>query len=279
MCASFGAHHHTHFLLFRRGSPPFQFCSVPSQKFRPVLQEVKICVLKTVARCMPVRRQNGKQNAKKPPDLNILEKSGIESRNDARELILGASKVTIGASKQDTKIIKVENKTNPYPRKESVLKACVFSSGGFCTAGLLILQASHWAADADLLVYDNTVLFPYQFETWHLGVALELVVTVSTLRQLFLRVWPAFAESSRIANQQVLGSLELSDYFIVAFLSGTSEELFFRGALLPLFGVDWRGAALSGVLFGVLHLSGGRKASFAVWYFLSLVRCMQIKKE
>lgn len=44
------------------------------------------------------------------------------------------------------------------------------------------------------------------------------------------------------------------------------QELLFRGALLPLVGVDWRGVAASGLVFGILHISGGRNVAFATWY-------------
>ncbi|BBG93972.1 CAAX amino terminal protease family protein [Prunus dulcis] len=53
--------------------------------------------------------------------------------------------------------------------------------------------------------------------------------------------WPDFAESSEAANQQ---------------------ELLFRGALLPLFGSNWRSALAVAIIFGVLHLGSGRKATF-----------------
>ena len=43
------------------------------------------------------------------------------------------------------------------------------------------------------------------------------------------------------------------------------QELFFRGAILPLVGVDWSGAAVAGLIFGILHLTGGRNAAFAAW--------------
>lgn len=100
---------------------------------------------------------------------------------------------------------------------------------------------------------------------------------------------------------QVLTSLEPVDYMIVSFLPGISEvhkrnslccllysnarknwywfipllhwyilvvlqELLFRGALLPIFGINWTSILGVSALFGVLHLGSGRKYSFAVWY-------------
>lgn len=45
------------------------------------------------------------------------------------------------------------------------------------------------------------------------------------------------------------------------------QELLFRGALLPIFGINWPSILGVATLFGVLHLGSGRKYSFAVWYY------------
>ena len=41
-------------------------------------------------------------------------------------------------------------------------------------------------------------------EAWQLGVLFGLVVSVSIARQILIEVWPEFAESSDVANQQVM---------------------------------------------------------------------------
>lgn len=96
---------------------------------------------------------------------------------------------------------------------------------------------------------------------------------------------------------QILTSLEPQDYLVVAILPGISEvvniqrdqqkkknlfllgllglidvrddddsqEMLFRGALMPLFGTNWTGIVAVGLIFGLLHLGSGRKYSFAVW--------------
>lgn len=53
--------------------------------------------------------------------------------------------------------------------------------------------------------------------------------------------------------------------YIISSHKHVFQELLFRGALLPLVGVDWRGAAASGLVFGILHISGGRNVAFATW--------------
>lgn len=44
------------------------------------------------------------------------------------------------------------------------------------------------------------------------------------------------------------------------------QELLFRGALVPLLGMNWMSIAVVALIFGVLHLGSGRKYSFAIWY-------------
>ncbi|XP_073144580.1 uncharacterized protein [Henckelia pumila] len=104
---------------------------------------------------------------------------------------------------------------------------------------------------------------------WHLDLVVGSVLLVSSTQFLLLKIWPDFAKSSETAKQLVLTSLEPLDYLVVAFLPGKSEELLFRGALLPLFGINWTSILAVAALFGVLHLGGGRNYSFAILYISS----------
>lgn len=67
------------------------------------------------------------------------------------------------------------------------------------------------------------------------------------------------------ARPQVLGPLGAADLVWVGALPAVSEELLFRGALIPAIYPDWRGALIAGLAFGVLHNSGGRNPAFAAW--------------
>ncbi|CAA6659635.1 unnamed protein product [Spirodela intermedia] len=105
----------------------------------------------------------------------------------------------------------------------------------------------------------------FHFQIWHLELIALLVVLVSASRYILLKTWPSFAESSEAANEQALSNLNPVDYLVVACLPGISEELLFRGGLLPLFGLNWTGALVVGAIFGCLHLGGDRRYSFAAW--------------
>lgn len=154
--------------------------------------------------------------------------------------------------------------TNDAPSRGAVLRACTVTSGLIAALGLAIRQVSQVASSGGLPVFDCSEV-SFDFQVWHLELIAGLVVLISLSRYTLLKIWPDFAESSEAANRQVLTSLEAYDYLIVAFLPGISEELLFRGGLLPLLGLNWKSALAVAALFGVLHLGSGRKSSFAIW--------------
>ncbi|XP_057530298.1 uncharacterized protein LOC130808807 isoform X1 [Amaranthus tricolor] len=153
---------------------------------------------------------------------------------------------------------------NATPSRGAVLQACTITSGLIAALGLLIRQVSQVAYSEGLPFLDCSQV-SFDFQVWHLELIMGLVVLISMSRYILLKTWPDFAESSEAANKQVLTSLEAYDYLIVAFLPGISEELLFRGGMLPLLGLTWKSALAVAALFGVLHLGSGRKSSFAVW--------------
>ncbi|MCL7051714.1 hypothetical protein MKW94_011931 [Papaver nudicaule] len=153
----------------------------------------------------------------------------------------------------------------PSPSRRGVLQACIITSGMMFAVGLLIRQGSHLVVKEGWPIYDCFTQVSFDFETWHLELIAGLVILISSARFLLLKTWPNFAESSEASNQMVLSQLEPLDYILVACLPGLSEELLFRGALMPLFGLNWKSALVVAAIFGVLHLGNGRKYSFAIW--------------
>ncbi|KAH8500066.1 hypothetical protein H0E87_015342 [Populus deltoides] len=143
------------------------------------------------------------------------------------------------SSLEDISVESVQSTPNNIASRSDVLQACTVTSG--LIAALVGI------------------------EMWHLELITGLVILISSCRYLLLKTWPDFAESTEAANQQVLTSLQPLDYLVVSFLPGVAEELLFRGALLPLFGMDWKSVLLAATVFGVLHLGNGRKYSFAIW--------------
>ncbi|MED6168286.1 hypothetical protein PIB30_010344 [Stylosanthes scabra] len=149
--------------------------------------------------------------------------------------------------------------------RSAVLQACTLTSALIAALGMAIRQVSHVASAEGLPVLDCSSQVSFGFEMWHVELITGLVVLISSSRYLLLNTWTDFAESSEAANLQVLSSLQPLDYLFVAFLPGISEELLFRGAILPLLGMNLNGVGVAALIFGVLHLGNGRKSSFAIW--------------
>ncbi|XLR16103.1 hypothetical protein S83_044041, partial [Arachis hypogaea] len=95
-----------------------------------------------------------------------------------------------------------------------------------------------------LPILDCSSQVSFGFEMWHLELFTGFVVFISSSLRLLLNTWTDFADSSQAANLQVLCSLQPLDCMFVAFLPGISEELLFRGAILPLFGMNLNEAEL-----------------------------------
>ena len=99
------------------------------------------------------------------------------------------------------------------------------------------------------------------------GIASGVAGAVTVTRILLLSVWPQFKSATDTSNAQILVPLYSNplDIGIVSVIPALAEELLFRGALLPAIYPDWRGVVISGVVFGVLHINGGRNVEFGVW--------------
>ncbi|XP_023546491.1 uncharacterized protein LOC111805597 isoform X3 [Cucurbita pepo subsp. pepo] len=195
-------------------------------------------------------------------------------RKPARKLERTGEEVSIPSSSVDDNAQDVKmNSSDSSPKnrlinissRSSVLQACIITSGLIAALGVIIRQVSHVASIEGLPVIDCTSEVSFSFEMRQLQLITGLVVLISSSRFLLLKLWPDFAESSEAANRQVLTSLQPIDYALVAFLPGISEELLFRGALIPLLGFNWASVMLTAAIFGILHLGGGRKYSFAIW--------------
>jgi membrane protease YdiL (CAAX protease family) len=63
----------------------------------------------------------------------------------------------------------------------------------------------------------------------------------------------------------VLQPLTWADLIWMGLLPGLSEELLFRGVMLPAIGLNVNGVIFSSLCFGVLHLSGLQQWPYVVW--------------
>ena len=151
--------------------------------------------------------------------------------------------------------------------RERVLESCAKTSMGMLVVGLVARAASgavpmaatggNWNETLPLLGNGDA-------NEVALG-ALAAATAVTLGRIALLQVWEEFAASTDRSNAQVLGALEgAGDVAQVAVLPALGEEVLFRGALLPAIG-GIPGVAVSSVVFGALHVGGGRSAAFGIW--------------
>ncbi|MGV2828147.1 CPBP family intramembrane glutamic endopeptidase [Myxosarcina sp. GI1(2024)] len=96
---------------------------------------------------------------------------------------------------------------------------------------------------------------------WGLGTAAIIIVSSS----IIYRIWPAYRRSAEAYLELVIRPLIWFDLIWLGLLPGLSEELLFRGMMLPALGFNLTALIVSSVLFGVLHLGGTGQWPYVVW--------------
>lgn len=127
------------------------------------------------------------------------------------------------------------------------------------TAVLLLAVAKLW------LHFEPHALLPIALlpKDGCLGVLLGLGVTL--LSALIYQFWPAYRQSADAYLQMVLEPLHWLDLPWLGLLPGLSEELLFRGVMLPAIGLTTTGMIVSAASFGVLHLSSWQQWPYVIW--------------
>ncbi len=94
-----------------------------------------------------------------------------------------------------------------------------------------------------------------------LGVAGGIIIASS----IIYRLWPAYRQSADTYLELVIKPLIWPDLIWLGLLPGLSEELLFRGIMLPALGLNLLAVILSSIIFGVLHLSGAQQWPYVIW--------------
>lgn len=90
-------------------------------------------------------------------------------------------------------------------------------------------------------------------------------LAISGVSMVLYYVWPTYRTSAESYLNLVLRPLLLVDLIWLGLLPGLSEELLFRGVMLPSFGGDAIAILVSGTTFGLLHMSGPSQWPYALW--------------
>ena len=127
------------------------------------------------------------------------------------------------------------------------------------TAIVLWIVAKLW------LYWGNIILFKLY---WHeqdllLGIGLGVIITI--LSGSAYRFSVPYRKSADYYLEIVLKPLAMPDLIWLGLLPGLSEELLFRGVMLPALGADHLAVIVSSLCFGVLHLSGPQQWPYVIW--------------
>ena len=127
------------------------------------------------------------------------------------------------------------------------------------TAVVLLGVTKLWQhfGDVPLLAWQFT--FPAALQ----GLALALGIVLAS--GVVYRGWPAYRQSADSYLELVIKPLAWPDLLWLGLLPGLSEELLFRGVMLPALGLTWGAVLLSSLVFGVLHLSSLQQWPYVVW--------------
>jgi hypothetical protein len=127
------------------------------------------------------------------------------------------------------------------------------------TAVILLIVAKVWQK------LGSINLIPLQFNGNALVWGIVMALGITILSSIIYRLWPAYRRSADMYLELVIRPLVWPDLIWLGLLPGLSEELLFRGVMLPALGLDLTAVIISSLLFGVLHLSGVGQWPYVVW--------------
>ncbi|MGQ4650221.1 CPBP family glutamic-type intramembrane protease [Lyngbya aestuarii] len=127
------------------------------------------------------------------------------------------------------------------------------------TAVVLLFLAKLW------LQLGSVTLLPIRGTTDSILLGLGMAVGITAASSLVYHLWPAYRQSADFYLHLVLKPLVLPDLIWLGLLPGMSEELLFRGVMLPAVGLNATGVVATSLLFGVLHLSTLQQWPYVVW--------------
>ncbi|MGB3135504.1 MAG: CPBP family intramembrane glutamic endopeptidase [Nodosilinea sp.] len=144
------------------------------------------------------------------------------------------------------------------PQLDPLTRMQVLAAMGV-TAVLLLLLSKTW------LYFDSAGLLPLRLSLRDglLGLGLGLAITLTS--GIVYRLWPTYRYSADTYLAMVLQPLHWPDLIWLGLLPGLSEELLFRGVMLPAIGLNTLGIVVSAASFGILHLSSLQQWTYVVW--------------
>nr|WP_242035842.1 MULTISPECIES: CPBP family intramembrane glutamic endopeptidase [unclassified Leptolyngbya] len=122
---------------------------------------------------------------------------------------------------------------------------------------LIIARLWIWLDDVPLMATKLTT------DVLLLGCVIGLGITLCS--EGLYRIWKDYREGADVYLSMILRPLKMADLIWLGVLPGMSEELLFRGVMLPAIGLNWFGILISSLCFGVLHFFSPRHWCYVAW--------------
>ncbi|MDC0831811.1 hypothetical protein CKA32_005166 [Geitlerinema sp. FC II] len=150
------------------------------------------------------------------------------------------------------------DRRSPPPETESLTRTQILIAMGI-TAIVLLAVAKLW------LRFGTVQQLPLYWSPSAIAWGAGLSVAIVAASSLLYRLWPAYRQSAQFYLELVIAPLTWPDLLWLGLLPGMSEELLFRGVMLPALGSNAVGLTLSSLCFGALHLSNAKQWPYTIW--------------
>ena len=144
----------------------------------------------------------------------------------------------------------------PNLEKLSRIQVLVFMG---VTALILLAIAQIWQRVGSITI------IPLEFTTSAFLQGIILAILIIIASAIMTKLWAQYRISAEKYLDFVITPLAMPDLIWVGLLPGLSEELLFRGVMIPALGYDWFALIISSVLFGVLHLNDRESWHYVTW--------------
>jgi uncharacterized protein len=127
------------------------------------------------------------------------------------------------------------------------------------TAVMLFAVAKAW------LYFGEFRLSPLRYQPIDFAYGIAVGLGIVGLSAIVYRFWGSYRQSAHTYLRLVIEPLALPDILWLGLLPGLSEELLFRGVMLPAIGLDPIGIIISAACFGALHIGNHQWFPYAAW--------------
>ena len=116
-----------------------------------------------------------------------------------------------------------------------------------------------------ILYFSGISILPIKFTLDGILWGLGLGIAITVLSSILYKYWLPYKISADFYLDTIIKPLIIIDLIWLGLLPGLSEELLFRGVLLPLIGLNWTGIIVTSIIFGLLHLSSPQHWAYIIW--------------